>query len=108
MAHRVNKLISASGPCDKFLVICGVGHSGYSHGVPERIFAHHAELEKQCFRIWCLHCDPAVDFSSQESVDNVLKEAFGPPGSSSPAEICLAFVEESVPLEYGSKASQGL
>ena len=40
MAHRVNRLVKASdeaGKEDRVLVLCGNGHMGFGHGVPERV-----------------------------------------------------------------------
>jgi hypothetical protein len=44
MAHRVNELIAdadSSASEDRVLVLCGNGHMGFGHGVPERIFKRH-------------------------------------------------------------------
>mmetsp|Transcript_55591 Transcript_55591/g.110412 ORF Transcript_55591/g.110412 Transcript_55591/m.110412 type:complete len:464 (-) Transcript_55591:116-1507(-) len=54
MAHKVCSLLDAAPPRDKVLVICGVGHSGYGYGVPERIYAKQPALRGDgSFLIWC-------------------------------------------------------
>ena len=97
MAHRVCEVLAPRAADDRALVICGVGHSGYSHGVPERIFAARPELAASCYRVWCLPVDAALDLSSAEAVGHALADAFGPRGASSPAELCLAFAEVTPP-----------
>lgn len=107
MAHRVSQLVTASAagaspghhPSDQFLVVCGVGHSGYSHGVPERIFAAHPELASAgaTCRVWCLPLLPTVDFDAPSALSAELVSAFGPAGASSPAELCLAFTDPTDP-----------
>ena len=96
MAHRVATL-AASRPADKFLVICGIGHSGYGHGVPERILAARPELASSMLRVWSLPADAAVDLDDGAAVAAVLRENFGPPGASDPAELCLCFQEVAPP-----------
>lgn len=49
MAHKVTQLVAASQPDDRFLVVCGVGHCGYSHGVPERIFSALPQLRQRAW-----------------------------------------------------------
>ena len=109
MAHKVSQLLAGGaggaggGACgdseaapamsDKVLVICGVGHSGYSHGVPERILRVLPWLQTHMYRVWCLPVDPEVELHSVEAVRAALCEAFGPPGASDPADLCLAFAE---------------
>jgi SAM-dependent methyltransferase/uncharacterized iron-regulated protein len=82
---------------DKVLVICGVGHSGYSHGVPERILRVlpwlQTHRQTHMYRVWCLPVDPETELHSVEAVRAALSEAFGPPGVSDPADLCLAFAE---------------
>ena len=97
MAHKLNCLIAASESCaDRFLAICGVGHSGYSHGVPERVFSAHPKITMpSTYRIWSLPLAPTVDLDAPASVAAALIDAFGPVGSSSPAELCLAFQEQA-------------
>lgn len=122
MAHKVAQLISASDTSstigassratahhadDRFLVICGIGHSGYSHGVPERIFRAHPSLAAagRTYRVWCLPLPSTVDFDSPPALVEALSSVFGPAGTSSPAEACLAFAEAALPLERGSNES---
>ena len=103
MAHKVSQLLaggagdSAAVPSDKVLVICGVGHSGYSHGVPERILRVlpwlQTHRQTHMYRVWCLPVDPETELHSVEAVRAALSEAFGPPGVSDPADLCLAFAE---------------
>ena len=54
MAHKVSGLVAAAPAADRFLLVCGVGHSGYSHGVPERLLAAHPQLAQGMVRIWSL------------------------------------------------------
>jgi arsenite methyltransferase len=93
MAHKVVSLIRSSHQSDRFLVICGVGHSGYSHGVPERIFASLPQLRQQSFRIMSVPIPATVDFDSLQHMQQALLDELGNPGSSDPADICLAFAQ---------------
>lgn len=100
MAHRVCGLLGASTePRDRVLVICGIGHSGYSHGVPERILARHPTLReaRATYRIWSLPADGACALDDAASVRRLLADAFGPPGSTDPADLCLAFKQVALP-----------
>jgi hypothetical protein len=45
------------------------------------------------YRVWCLPVDPETELHSVEAVRAALSEAFGPPGVSDPADLCLAFAE---------------
>ena len=99
MAHKVSELLHASGADDKVLVVCGIGHSGYGHGVPERILARHPHLHPSIYRIWSLPMDCATDLEDAPSVEMALRDAFGPVGATDPADLCLAFQEVQVPLE---------
>ena len=133
MAHKVSSLVAESAaattaattagsntpasasvprkhhPEDKFLVVCGIGHSGYSHGVPERIFAAHPALAEggATFRIWCLPLSPTVDLTCRSDVQATLADNFGAAAEElagttrSPAELCLAFT-----LHEGSEADE--
>ena len=94
MAHKVVSLIRSSRHCDRFLVICGVGHSAYSHGVPERIFASLPHLRQQSFRIMSVPIPATVDFDSPQHMHEALSNELGKPGASDPADICLAFAQE--------------
>lgn len=89
MAHMVSKLMASMPPTDKVLVVTGVGHSGYSHGVPERIARMHPDVK--AYRIFSLKLESTVDLEDAESVAAALADAFGPAGSSNPADACLAF-----------------
>ena len=93
MAHKVASLILSSHPGDRFLVICGVGHSAYSHGVPERIFTALPQLRERSFRIMSVPVPATVDFDSPLQVHQALCNELGQPGVSDPADMCLAFVE---------------
>ena len=93
MAHKVASLISSSHPLDRFLVICGVGHSAYSHGVPERIFASLPQLRDSTFRIMSVPMPATIDFDSPPQVHHALCNELGQPGVSDPADMCLVFVE---------------
>ena len=93
MAHKLNTLVDASiDDADKFLCICGIGHSGYSHGVPERVFATHPQLEARSYRIWSLPLESRAPLAEgDEAMQRVLVDHFGAPGTSNPADLCLAF-----------------
>ena len=95
MAHRVAKVAAASGGggADRFLVVCGVGHSGYSHGVPERVLAAQPQLADSMFRIWSLPADPHLPLGDGEAVGATLRAHFGAPGMSDPADLVLVFQE---------------
>ena len=60
MAHQVSRLVAASAAHDRFLVVCGVGHSGYSFGVPERIFAAHPELRAESYGVYAYKADESA------------------------------------------------
>ncbi|KOO24749.1 methyltransferase type 11 [Chrysochromulina tobinii] len=91
------QVIKDAAMAHKVLVICGVGHSGYSHGVPERILRVlpwlQTHRQTHMYRVWCLPVDPETELHSVEAVRAALCEAFGPPGVSDPADLCLAFAE---------------
>jgi SAM-dependent methyltransferase/uncharacterized iron-regulated protein len=93
MAHKVAQLIDSAPPDDRFLVVCGVGHSGYSHGVPERIFASHPALRQRSVRILSLPLPPGVDTGSPQLLQRALADELGAYGASGPADICLVFAE---------------
>lgn len=93
MAHKVHQIIASAAPDDRVLVICGVGHSGYSHGVPERIFAALPALQHSCFRIISLPLPPHVDMDAPLLLQRALAHELGAPGTSDPADVCLAFIE---------------
>ena len=99
MAHYANRLLAqqSNDDDDRYLVVCGVGHSGYSHGVPERILAKHPQLNEagRLHRVWSLPAPPdLVDLGDEEAVGALLVDAFGPAGTSDPADICMVFKEE--------------
>eukprot|EP00966_Prymnesium_polylepis_P330622 7386246-Prymnesium_polylepis.1 len=89
MAHRVSELIATMPPADKVLVVTGVGHSGFSHGVPERIARVQPHVKQ--YRVFSLKLEPTVDLDDGESVAAALADVFGPVGTSDPADACLAF-----------------
>ena len=95
MAHKSSTILSACRPQDKLLVICGIGHSGYGHGVPERILATHPHLEHEMYRIWSLPVDVETDLDDPASVSAAMVSAFGPAAATDPADLCLAFQERS-------------
>ena len=103
MAHRVSTLLAAAPAAERVLVITGVGHSGYSHGVPERITAAHPEL--QPYRIWSLQVAPTVDLDDAASVADALVDSFGAAGSTDPADACLAFHEAASGAHAGGEGS---
>ena len=88
MAHKVSMLVSTKPEADRFLVVCGIGHSGYSYGVPERIYAAHPALQPS-YRIWSL---PVAATLSLDDAPAVLAETFGG-AHTNPAELCLAFAQ---------------
>ncbi|EOD08748.1 hypothetical protein EMIHUDRAFT_459946 [Emiliania huxleyi CCMP1516] len=79
MAHKVSRLLAPQGEggADKALVVCGVGHSGYSHGVPERIERALPWLAGRSFRVWCLQAHESADLRGAEPVRELLTDAFG-------------------------------
>ena len=93
MAHKVATLFESAAADDRVLVICGVGHSGYSHGVPERVYSALPWLKHRSYRVWCLPVEPSLDLAAAEAVQTALTDAFGPGGVSDPADLCLAFSE---------------
>lgn len=102
MAHRVAQLASASGGADRFLVVCGVGHSGYSHGVPERVLAAQPQLADSMFRIWSLPADPQLPLGDSEAVGATLRAHFGAPGVSDPADLVLVFQQHEASDDAGA------
>jgi len=117
MAHKVSRLLTPQGEggADKALVVCGVGHSGYSHGVPERIERALPWLAGRSFRVWCLQAHESADLRGAEPVRELLTDAFGESAfaadvASRPAELCLAFSEAPPPpppaAEGGDEAAK--
>ena len=99
MAHRVATLFSSGvvEPADRVVVICGVGHSGYDHGVPERIFAALPALQTQTVRVWCAMAEDAAQLAPAP-------KSFGPADSPLAADLLLAFAE--TPVEVARAASE--
>ena len=97
MAHRVSCLVAAAPPADRFLVVCGVGHSGYSHGVPERLLAAQPQLAHGMVRIWSLPAAPTADLRDAAAIAEILEANFGAAGATDPAELCLLYKEVEQP-----------
>lgn len=93
MARKVRQLVVESKESDKFLVICGNGHMGYNHGVPERIFSSLPDLEASCVRVYCQVSNWLSRCSAEECV-NELRIAFGSEGSNV-ADVCMVLEELS-------------
>jgi uncharacterized iron-regulated protein len=67
MAHTTAELVRAASPADKFLLLLGVGHMAYGHGVPERLFSEHPQLEEQSYTIYCRGADHGLDVSQLQA-----------------------------------------
>jgi len=110
MAHAVQNILDmdVTGG-DKVLVVCGLGHMLYSHGVPERIFRNNSwvggGIKGKTLRVACLPqpvrdsaregggCPNGSD-SPGDKFDPVelLRDAYGGPESDA-ADVCFMYVE---------------
>jgi len=101
MAHAVQNILETDVTgADKVLVVCGLGHMLYSHGVPERIFANNrmgGGIKRNTLRVACLPVDKKHEKSNDEgeAFDPVelLKNAYGGPESDA-ADVCFMYPEE--------------
>lgn len=110
MAHAVQNILNmdVTGG-DKVLVVCGLGHMLYSHGVPERIFANNSRggegIKGKTLRVACLPqpmIDPVCEGDNcpngkdglGDKFDPVelLRDAYGGPESDA-ADVCFLYVE---------------
>ena len=98
MAHRVATLAAAAPPVDRFLVVMGLGHCGYGHGVPERLFAALPELRNSSYSMYALMADaPLLQPAEADAAAALLADALGGPDVR-PADLCVMFSElEQVP-----------
>ena len=71
MAHYVNSLVARLPAADRVLVLCGIGHSGYSHGVPERVFAAHPELRDESYSVYAYKVDDEKTVLEEEGLREV-------------------------------------
>ena len=104
MAHTVNQLISSpSSAEDRILVLCGNGHMGYGHGVPERIFKRHPTLKSEATSVYSRPTLLDVDESEgglvlPEDMSKVLHGALGA------AEFCLIYQDTQAVKEAAAEA----
>lgn len=74
------QLLNVTGK-DRFLLVCGVGHMLYNHGVPERILSNESVDKGEMLRIACLPLSELDD--GKKKVDNdpvaLLKDVYGDP-----------------------------
>ena len=102
MAYAVRNILTQkdrSGD-DKILVVCGVGHMLYSHGVPERIFDRKLLKENQTLRVACLpaptetiHPKQANDLMTSDEIAQILKSEYGGPETDA-ADVCFLYFQE--------------
>ena len=102
-ASSLDRILNITGH-DKMLIVCGVGHMLYSHGVPERILAncndsslHVVKSKDDMLRIACLPVSEGKlsgDYSESpsEEVVSILKDAYGG-AESNAADICFMYEE---------------
>jgi len=107
MAHAVQNILETDVTgADKVLVVCGLGHMLYSHGVPERIFANNqmqGGIKGKTLRVACLPVNEEKGENKQrkeEEFDPVilLRDAYGGPDSDA-ADVCFMYPEEDADLE---------
>ena len=104
MAHKVCDLARTAPAADSFLVLCGVGHMAYGHGVPERILAGMPEAPPRLASVYCrgpahgLHLAPLAALAQQtcvaaadQAAGHLLGELFGRGAASPAATLCLAY-----------------
>jgi len=102
MAYTVRNILDREdiNGDDKILVVCGVGHMLYSHGVPERIFDRNSLKQNKTLRVACL---PAEIISSEAGEDfnlmsdgdiaEILKSEYG--GSEEDAaDVCFIYQDD--------------
>ena len=105
MAYTVRNILEQkeySGD-DKILVVCGVGHMLYSHGVPERIFDRKLLKENGTLRVACLPAPASTILPKEEEgndlmmtndeIAQMLKSEYGGPDTDA-ADICFLYFEE--------------
>jgi uncharacterized iron-regulated protein len=80
MAMVVNKLVEQGEDTgeqsggDRIIVLCGAGHMGYNHGLPERVYAEHPQLKSDTCRIITME---ANKYETAADVQESLLEVFG-------------------------------
>lgn len=90
------KSLDLSGD-DKILIVCGIGHMLYSHGVPERMFSNGIRKD-ELLRIACLPTSDRHIFQRNDYHEHVmllLKNAYGGPESNA-ADFCFLYTEDSI------------
>lgn len=75
---------------DKMLVVCGIGHMLYGHGIPERILANSNTTSEEMLRVACLPIDEKI--GSNFDVKSLLNQEYGGPRSDA-ADICFIYKE---------------
>ena len=96
MAHAVSGLVQSSSPDDRFLLLLGVGHMAYGHGVPERLFARQPQLAAQSYSIYCrgaahgllLH---ELEHAAPEGLVAEMTRLFGENDALPAADVCFGF-----------------
>jgi len=102
-AKNINEILNVNGQ-DRMLIVCGVGHMLYSHGVPERILENSSNdddssstiRQEDMLRVACLPMnDKHIRDESEQKLDTeaLLKDAYGGPDSNA-ADVCFLYIEE--------------
>ncbi len=100
-AKNINDILNKTGE-DRMLLVCGVGHMLYNHGVPERVHAHKIlEKKEDMLRVACLPMT-AENIRDEENdcldTEALLKVAYGSPDhgglDSNAADICFLYRDD--------------
>lgn len=104
MAYTVKNILQRNhgihGNDDKILIVCGVGHMLYSHGVPERIFDRNSMKKNSTLRVACLPSEivaangnPDIHLMSDDEIAEILKSEYGGPEEDA-ADVCFLYTTE--------------
>jgi ubiquinone/menaquinone biosynthesis C-methylase UbiE/uncharacterized iron-regulated protein len=81
---------------DRMLIVCGIGHMLYSHGVPERMISNGIN-PKDIMRVACIPTTNKYivsgDVDTKEDVISLLHESFGGPENDA-ADICFIYEDD--------------
>jgi SAM-dependent methyltransferase/uncharacterized iron-regulated protein len=86
---------------DRMLIVCGIGHMLYSHGVPERMISNGID-PKDILRVACVPTTNkqilSGDEFTEEDVISLLKETYGGPENDA-ADICFIYDDDCDSVE---------
>ena len=97
MAHRVNQLVADwdANKGDRVLVLCGNGHMGFGHGVPERIFKKHPRLRSEATSVYSrpalLDVDEQVGLRLPDDMSGVLHSVVPAAEGDVAADFCFVY-----------------